>query len=589
MLGRAGARRKWPLADVRRKYLPYVPLVAALGVLASLLEGAGIGLFIPLLGLILADPSPAHLPQPLMAAIALLPHGDARGRTILLGGIIFGLILLKNLVQIINGRLLASIGARVGADIRKDLARSLLSVDYRFFLEHETARLTRIMATDSWFVVEAARSALAVVPAAASLLVFGALLAWLNIKLFLLVLLGAACVQGMIYLFEVRQERLSHQFTASSGLLWQRLLTLLQAPRVVRLFGQEAREQQRTDIAIERLRQSLRGSSFLTAFIHPAVDALLAVLFLTILLAGYWGGMSLPAITAFLLLLTRTQAPARTISQSRLGIASFEASLREVDWLRSQSGRAAATVGGHGDLRLDRAIVFDDVSFTYPNGHRALERISCTIEPGIATALLGESGAGKSTLVNLLCRLIEPETGEIRLGDEPAREFEPARWRSRIAVAGQDNELVGGTIAENIAYGRPDAPLSEIETVARAAGADTFIKALPEGYDTPVTLQGLSLSGGQRQRIGLARALLLNPDLLVLDEATSAVDALSDREIVKLSTEHRHFRTLLVISHRKTTVAACQRGIVLHDGRVAEAGALADLAYFERMAGTSDE
>ena len=588
MLRPAGARRKWPLADIRRKCLRYIPLIAALGLLASLLEGAGIGLLIPLLGLILADPTTTHLPQPLTAAMSLLPESDARARTILLGATIFGLILLKNLVQIVNGRLLASIGARVGADVRKDLARSLLSVDYRFFLEHDTALLTRIMATDSWFVVDAARSALSVVPAAASLLVFAILLAWLNFRLFVLVLVGAACVQAVIYLFERRQERLSREFTASSELLWQRLLTVLQAPRVVRLFGQEAREQERTDAAIERLRRSLRGSSYLTAFIHPAVDALLAILFLTIFLVGYWSGMSVPAVTAFLLLLTRTQAPARTISQARLGIASFEASLREVDWLRSQSGRVAEHLVSDAGVRLDRPILFDDVGYTYPNGYPALEAISCTIEPGVATALLGESGSGKSTLVNLLCRLIEPETGEIRLGADPASQFEAASWRSRIAVAGQDNELVGGTIAENIAYGRPDASLSEIEAVARAAGAAEFISALPEGYQTPVTLQGLSLSGGQRQRIGLARALLRNPDLLILDEATSAVDALSDREIVKLATEHRHFRTLLIISHRKTTVAACQRGIVLQDGRVAEAGPLDDLAYFERMAGEPD-
>jgi len=161
--------------------------------------------------------------------------------------------------------------------------------------------------------------------------------------------------------------------------------------------------------------------------------------------------------------------------------------------------------------------------------------------------------------------------------------------RRKIAIAGQDAELVAGTVAENIAYGRPDASVADIEAVARAAGADSFIAALPQGYDTPVGPDGLGLSGGQRQRIGVARALLLNPDLLIFDEATSAVDALSDREIVKLATEHRHFRTLLIVSHRKTTVAACELGIVLSDGRVAEAGRLADLAYFQRMAGAGDE
>jgi subfamily B ATP-binding cassette protein MsbA len=588
MLGRAGAR-KWPLADVRRKYLPYIPLVAVLGLIASTLEGAGIGLFIPLLGVLLAGPAGAHLPQSLVALLSMFDGGGARDRTILLGTAILGLILLKNLVQALNGCLLAWLGARIGADVRKRLAKSLLNVDYSFFLKHDIARLTRIMATDSWFVVEAARSALALIPAAASLLVFGALLAWLNLKLFLLVLLGAALVQALIYWFEQRQQRLSHQFTASTESLMQRLLVLLQAPRVIRLFGQERREEQRADEAIDTLRRNLLGSSYLTAFIHPAVEALIAILFLVILLAGYWGGMSVPAITAFLLLLTRTQPHARTISQARLGIASFERSLQEVDWLVAQSGAAGTGGGNATQPRLDQPITFCDVTFAYPNGATGVDRLSCTIEPGLATALLGESGSGKSTLINLLCGLIEPQAGGIRIGQNSITDYDRQSWRRRIALAGQDIDLVSGSVAENIAYGRPDASLAEIQAVARAAGANEFIAALPEGYDTPVTLQGLSLSGGQRQRLGLARALLLNPDLLILDEATSAVDALSDREIVKLATEHRHFRTLLVVSHRKTTVAACERGIVLQDGRVVEAGRLADLSYFQRMAGEAGE
>jgi subfamily B ATP-binding cassette protein MsbA len=187
--------------------------------------------------------------------------------------------------------------------------------------------------------------------------------------------------------------------------------------------------------------------------------------------------------------------------------------------------------------------------------------------------------------VNLLCRLIDPQAGEIRLGESPVAAFDGTAWRCRVAVAGQDNELVGGTIAENIAYGRPDAARAEIEAVAREAGAANFIAELPEGYETLVGHNGLGLSGGQRQRIGVARALLMNPDLLIFDEATSAVDALSDMEIVKLATEHRHFRTLLIVSHRKTTVAACKQGIVLSNGRVTEAGPLPTLQYFRTMAG----
>ncbi len=588
MLPRAGGRRKWPLADIRRRILPFVPLVAALGLLASLLEGAGIGLFVPLLALLLNNPASASLPEPLRALMNLFSGASFQNRTILFGGAIVGLILLKNIVQAVNECLLVSIKGRIGRDIRNGLTKSLLSVDYAFFLRQNAARLTRIVSTDSWYVVEAAHSALTLIPAATALLVFGVLLALLNLKLFLVIVIGAAVIQGSIFLFERRQQRLSYQFTASTQLLWQRHLTVLQAPRVIRLFGQQRREQQRAADAIERLWQSLRATSYLNAIVQPSVDALIALLFLTVLLAGYWSGMSIPAITAFLLLLTRAQPHAKTISRARLGIATYEGSIREVDWLMSQAAPVIPVSAPDSDLRLDRPISFENVSYAYPNGSRALDRASFTIEPGITTALLGESGSGKTTLINLLCRLVEPEAGAIRLGDEAIDPIDPAIWRRRIAVAGQDSDLVTGTVAENIAYGRPDASAAEIEAAARAAGADGFIAALPEGYDTPVGPHGINLSGGQRQRVGVARALLLNPDLLIFDEATNAVDALSDMEIVKLASEHHHFRTLLIVSHRKTTIAACQNGIVMQGGKVAETGPLDDLAYFRTMAGDPD-
>jgi subfamily B ATP-binding cassette protein MsbA len=588
MLPRAGGRRIWPLADIRRRILPFVPAVAALGLLASLLEGAGIGLFVPLLTLLLNDPASANLPGPLKALAGLFSGGNLQSRTIMLGGAIVGLILLKNVVQAVNECLLVSIKGRIGRDIRNGLAKSLISVDYTFFLKQNAARLTRIVSTDSWYVVEAAHSALTLIPAATALLVFGVLLALLNLKLFLVIVVGGAAIQGSIYLFERRQQRLSYEFTASTQQLWQRHLTVLQAPRVIRLFGQQRREQQRAADAIERLWQSLRATSYLNAIVQPAVDALIALLFLTVLLAGYWSGMPIPAITAFLLLMTRAQPHAKTISRARIGIATYEDSIREVDWLMAQ-GAPVRTVDASGNsLRLDRPIAFENVSFAYPNGGRGLDRASFTIEPGITTALLGESGAGKTTLINLLCRLVEPESGTIRLGGEAVDAIDSANWRGRIAVAGQDSDLVTGTVAENISYGRPDPTAAEIEAAARAAGADSFIAMLPQGYDTPVGPHGLNLSGGQRQRIGVARALLLNPDLLIFDEATNAVDALSDMEIVKLASEHHHFRTLLIASHRKTTIAACQRGIVLEHGKVVEAGPLEDLTYFRTMAGDPD-
>lgn len=586
MIARSGGDRKRPLSPIIRRAAPFLPLIVTLGLLASLLEGAGIGLFIPFLALLMSDSLPEGVPRPIAALAALIGGGDPNTRILLLGSAIFFLILLKSAVQSANDCLAAHVEGRIGRDLRNAMSDRLLSVDYPFFLRERPARLTRILSTDSWLGLEAVHAVLVLIPAAAGLLVFSVLLAWLNLGLFLVVLLGGCAMQALLYLAERRQQRLSSAFTATSHRLWERFLTLVEAPRVIRLFGQRERERQRTAAATDDLRRAVLATNYHTAVVHPFVDAAIALLLIVVIVAGYSSGMSVPAIAAFVLLLTRAQPHAKTISRARLGIASVHGAVKEVEWLLSQppSKPAPAREGGH--RRLDRPISFEDVSYTYPNGARALSGASFTIEPGLPTALIGKSGSGKTTLVNLLCRLIEPQSGEIRLGGEPASNVNVDSWRERIAVAGQDSGLVTGTIAENIAYARPDASAAEIADAARAAGADGFIAALPNGYDTAVGPDGLNLSGGQRQRVGLARAVLRNPDLLILDEATNAVDALTEAEIMALVAEHRFFRTILIISHRKTTLAACRRGIVLDNGSVCEAGPLADLAYFATMAGT---
>lgn len=574
---------------VFRKLAPILPLVALLGLLASLLEGVGIGLLIPLLGLLLSNAMPAGIPAPIRSLASLFDGYDIQSRAIMLGAVIFGLILLKGLVQAANESFSANVEGQIGRDVRKGLAHTLLRVDYPFFLKQDRARLSHIVATDSWFVLDAAQAALTLIPAVAGLLVFAVLLAWLNAFLFLIVLVGGVAVQVALYGFERRQRRLSDEFSTRNQRLWERLLTLVQAPRAIRLFGQQQREEQRTLSAIEALRRNVIATRLVKAVMHPALDAMVALLFLVVLLAGYWRGMSIPEVTAFLLILTRMQPHARAISAARLGIASRSGSIREVEWLLSQDGGARARETQRAAIRLNETIRLDGISYAYPDGHLALDDVSVAIRPGAATALIGGSGSGKTTLVNVLCRLLEPQAGGILVGDQPASTIDPESWRTHIAVAGQDVELVGGSVFDNIAYGVPDATAAQVEEAARAAGAHAFIERLPDSYKTRLGPNGLSLSGGQRQRISLARALAIRPDLLILDEATNAVDALAESEIMKLLAEHRHFHTAIVISHRKTTLGLCEFGIVLENGRTIEEGRLSDLAYFQHMAGDPPE
>jgi subfamily B ATP-binding cassette protein MsbA len=580
-----------PFWKIVRKYSAALPLIIILGLVASILEGAGVGLIVPLLAVMLATPVIRGIPGVLESVSSIALRFDPQTRIVLLSATIVGLIALKGAVQAANGCFVARIDTRISRDIRNALAERLLALDYSFFLREDSSRLQRILTSDSWFVAEAVRWAMAVIPAVIAVLVFGLMLAWLNLELFLIVLVGSVVIQGVLLLFERLQHRQSGRTTESDRVVWVRMMTLVNATRVIKTFSQQATEQTKFAAAVENYRKNISAARCATSFVTPTLDVIVALLFAGVVLAGYAAGNSVPAITAFVVLLTRLQRPAIVIRNSRLSIASVQGPLGEVQWLLRQRPARQPQIASPNDgapAELYEPIRFECVSYSYPEMTEAIKGASFSIEPGIATALMGKSGSGKTTIVNLLCRLVEPDSGSISLGARPIRSVDLQEWRTRIAVAGQDFPLIAGTILENIAYGKPLASREAIENSAIAAGAAEFIEALPEQYDTLVGRDGLSLSGGQRQRLGLARALLRKPELLILDEATSAVDAHSEVEIFKLLREGRHFRTLVVISHRKSTIAGCDRGIVIEGGTVREAGPLAKLSYFRTMAGISD-
>jgi subfamily B ATP-binding cassette protein MsbA len=239
---------------------------------------------------------------------------------------------------------------------------------------------------------------------------------------------------------------------------------------------------------------------------------------------------------------------------------------------------------------LRNGIEFDNVSFEYGDrGEPALRNASFQLRRGRSTALIGESGAGKSTVVNLICRLLEPSAGTIRVDGQPLSRIKISEWLNAIAIAGQDIDLIDGTIAENISYGRPDTKRTKIEWAAWSAGAG-FVNDLAQGFDTLVGPRGLSLSGGERQRISIARALAREPEILILDEATNAVDYETETSIIKTLQDLPKSMTIIVISHRPSTLAFCDDAIVLSRGRVVETGPLSSVLSYRTMeAGTAGQ
>ncbi len=572
-----------PLAPLLRPYLPVLPVVIVLGLAASLAEGIGITLLIPIVGLLLSDQLPAGLPHFLVELASVANRFAPSERVFALGAAVVVLMILKGLIQAADSAVIANIDGRLARDIRNALSDRILALEYPFFLRNESTRLVQVISTDSWYAAEAVRALLGMIPAAASLVVFAVLLAWLEWQLTLLAITGAALIAGGLIVLQRVQGKLGLEVAESNHALGERMLGILAAIRSIRIFEQRERERKRFAEASEQVRRDLYRIQRISVSTTPIVEVLASLMFVAVLIAAYRLGTSVPAVAAYLVLLARALPYAQIISRGRVEYAGRSGSLREVEWLLDQQPAPTGPAISAKVEQIDRPIRFEQVSFVYPDGTEALDRIDVVLRPGVATALIGKSGAGKSSFVDLLSRLVDPTSGRIFHGDRPLDGIDPHSWRSRIAVAGQNVGLVDGTIAENIAYGKPDASQEDIASAAAAARANEFIDALPNGFGTRLGLDGLKLSGGERQRIELARALLRRPDLLILDEALSAVDTALEQEIIALLRKKERFFTALVISHRKATLAACEDGIVIDGGRVIEAGPLRDLEYFRSM------
>jgi ABC-type multidrug transport system fused ATPase/permease subunit len=220
------------------------------------------------------------------------------------------------------------------------------------------------------------------------------------------------------------------------------------------------------------------------------------------------------------------------------------------------------------------AIELQDIHFSYPSrpGVEILKGISFTIEPGQKIAIVGTSGTGKSTLAQLMMRFYEPSQGKIMMGDYTIQDMPVGDWRKMVALVPQEVLLFGGSIRENIAYGKPGASEEEIQQAAEQAYAKEFIESFPEKWDTLVGERGVKLSGGQRQRIAIARAILKDPKFLILDEATSALDSESEKWVQSALEELMKNRTSLIIAHRLSTIRSADKIIVMESGKIVEMG-----------------
>jgi subfamily B ATP-binding cassette protein MsbA len=572
------------LLGLFKHYRWVVPAVVVLGCLASLAEGLGIGLLIPLLEVALdADASHAASSGPLIGHLSTYADDfDAPTRMLVLSLTIIMIVIVTGVIQYGDFLLSAWIHGRIGHDLRRRIMAQVLQVSYDFIDRTDPAYLLNTLSGESWRAADAVRTFLTLIVTCCTVVVFVMLLMLMSWLLTLGVLGILLVTSAVPRLFAARNKRMSRLGVQANTRLSERMVQTLYAVRTIRIFGQEEHEKALHNQYSEQVRQIFLRIDTMSAMVKPLMDLIYTPIFLGTLLLASAAGFGLPSLLTMLVILYRLKGPVHEMQGLWVELAGLAGSVDNVVDLLDPAGKPFVRSGHLPARRLDRSIEFRNVSFVFEGVGRsaavpALQGVSLEIRRGEITAIVGPSGAGKSTLINLLFRLYDPVRGTILVDDVPLSELELAGWRTRLAMAGQDAELLTGTVFENIAYGNPSADRAAIAAAAKQADAHGFIERLPCGYETRVGERGLRLSGGQRQRIGLARALVRKPDILVLDEATNSMDSISERVVQDVLKRLRGSVTIIVIAHRLSTVDAADQVIVLHEGQVVEWGRPDDL------------
>jgi ATP-binding cassette subfamily B protein len=477
----------------------------------------------------------------------------------------------------------AEVGERSLADLRRDTYAQLIRLPMGFHSARRVGELTSRLSSDLTRIHDTMIDSVPEFLRQAILLVGGVtLIAVTSLQLTGVMLVSVPVLMVLAVLFGNvirRIARLAQDRLAESNIVVEETLQNIAS---VKAFTSETYEQGRYHGALTRyVRAAVRGAVYEGAFVSFIIFALFGAIVLVLWCGARMvldGKLEPGQLTRFMLYTLFVGGAAGSFA----GLYSqLQRALGATQRVREILAEPTEPIGQGEALpgRLAGHVRFEDVHFRYPSRPdvEVLRGVSLEAQPGQRIALVGPSGAGKSTLTALLLRFYDPDKGLIRVDGRDVRGYDLHQLRAQMALVPQDVILFGGTIAENIAYGKPGASQKEIEQAARQANAHEFITAFPDGYQTRVGERGVQLSGGQRQRVAIARAILRDPAILLLDEATSSLDSHSESQVLEALEHLMASRTSLVIAHRLSTVRGADRIFVLDQGHIVESGTHAEL------------
>jgi ATP-binding cassette subfamily B protein len=496
--------------------------------------------------------------------------------------LLMGILALQASLSFFQALSFATAGQRSLVDLRRDTYARLISLPMTFFAQRRVGELASRLSSDLIQIEDTLITILPQFLRQTTILIGGiALIAVTSLQLTGIMLASLPFIIVAAVVFGRKTRKISREAQDRLADTATIVEETLQGILNVKAFSNEGYELNRYHQGLRLfLTTTLRGARLRAAFIAFIVFALFGFIVL-VLWSGarllQQGEISFGELTRFALYTTFVAGAMGQFAELYSQLQKAIGATQRVRELLRETGEVEVLLGPAPTSILPRLrgdIVFENVHFSYPSrqGVEVLHAINLAATSGQRIALVGPSGAGKSTLISLLLRLYDPSSGRLLIDGRDARDYRLAELRGQMSMVPQEVLLFGGSIAENIAYGKPGASADEIEQAARQANAHEFIQAFPERYATLVGERGIKLSGGQRQRVAIARAILKNPAILILDEATSSLDSESERLIQEALETLMQGRTSFIIAHRLATVRHVDRIIVIAGGRVVESG-----------------
>ncbi len=492
-------------------------------------------------------------------------------------GLLAGAFALQQVMSFLRDYLTESLSAKTVHGLRSAVYNHIQHLPVRFLDHSRSGELISRVMSDTEEVESVLTSDLSslgsdfVMVVGASILLFYA-----NLRIALMIVPFIIGMVIVVNSFKRRVKKVSKKIREAVGDLSARAYEVMSSLRIVKSFsmeGYESEEFRSRSLAIVKSKVRLAR---LSSVYGSAVDTITTLALLALILIAVPdvlnGAMTLGALVAFLGLLNKMFGPLVSLSKANFKFQKAVAAGERLFEITETEPEVLDVPGAFAPREILGRIEFDAVSFEYEQSRRVLANFSLAIEPGETVAIVGPSGVGKSTIVNLLLRFYEPVSGSIRIDGYPIEVLKLAFLRKNVGLVIQDPILFSGSVLDNIAYGKPGASEEEIVQAAKAASAHEFILSLPEGYHTEIGERGVTLSTGERQRISIARALLKDPKILILDEATSNVDSKSEALIQEAMGRMSGERTTIVIAHRLSTIMDTDRIVVLEDGGIAEVG-----------------